>query len=167
MNNLLAFLAEYWPSILMLLIGYGLVVLEMYLPGFGAPGIIGTLLLIGGIYFAHPSMLAVLVIVLVLAALLCVAFTICIRSAGKGRLSRSKLVLQDVATQAQTTETNDMLFFVGHEGVTHTVLRPAGMADFDGVKLNVVSDGEYVAAGAKVRAERVEGNRIVVREIKD
>jgi len=41
------------------------------------------------------------------------------------------------------------------------------MAEFDGVKLNVVSDGEYIASGAKVIVARVEGNRIVVREEKD
>ena len=48
--------------------------------------------------------------------------------------------------------------------MTHTVLRPAGMADFDGVKLNVVSDGEYIPAGTRVVVARVEGNRILVRE---
>ena len=46
-----------------------------------------------------------------------------------------------------------------------TALRPAGIAEFDGVKLNVVSDGDFVAAQRPIRVERVEGNRIVVREI--
>ena len=48
------------------------------------------------------------------------------------------------------------------EGVAVTVLRPAGMAEFDGVKLNVVSDGEFIPEGERVRVSRVEGNRIVV-----
>ena len=49
--------------------------------------------------------------------------------------------------------------------MTHTVLRPAGMAEFDGVKLNVVSDGEYIPSGCRIVVDRVEGNRIVVRAL--
>ena len=40
----------------------------------------------------------------------------------------------------------------------------AGIAEFDGVKLNVVSDGDFVAQGKTIVVLRVEGNRIVVRE---
>ena len=54
---------------------------------------------------------------------------------------------------------------MGKEGVARTTLRPAGMAEFDDVKLNVVSDGEFIAVGKRVRVERVEGNRIVVQEL--
>ena len=104
--------------------------------------------------------------VLVIVALLCIVLSICLHSASNGRLSKSRLVLHDVATQADKSEINDMGYFVGREGVTRTVLRPAGMAEFDGVKLNVVSDGEYIANSARVVVDRVEGNRIVVREIK-
>ena len=55
---------------------------------------------------------------------------------------------------------------MGKTGVTDTPLRPAGMAEFDGVKLSVVSEGEFIESGREVTVERVEGNRIVVREVK-
>ena len=104
--------------------------------------------------------------ILAIPLLLCIALSICLHSAANGRLSKSRLVLHDVATQAETAETNDFASFVGKEGESRTVLRPAGIAEFDGVKLNVVSDGEYIANGARVVVDRVEGNRIVVRELK-
>lgn len=165
MADISSLLIEYLPSIVMLLVGFVLVVIEMYVPGFGVPGIAGTLLLIGGVYFAHPSPLGALIMVLVIVALLCIALSICLHSAASGRLAKSRFVLHDVATHAETVETSDLAYFVGRKGVTRTVLRPAGMGEFDGVKLNVVSDGEYIAAGANVVVDRVEGNRIVVREI--
>ena len=151
--------AAYLPSALMLILGFGLMVVEMYVPGFGLPGIAGILLLVGGVIVARPSPVGALAM-----ALGIVALSVCIRSASSGRLFHSKLVLKDVATQPETQETNDLNYFIGREGVTHTVLRPAGMADFDGVKLNVVSDGEYIPAGTRVVVARVEGNRILVRE---
>lgn len=161
MADISALIIDYLPSIVMLLAGFALVVIEMYLPGFGVPGIAGILLLIGGVYFAHPSPLGAVIMVLVIVALLCIALSICLHSVSAGRLSKSRLVLHDVATQAETE--NDLLYFVGREGEARTVLRPSGMAEFDGVKLNVVSDGEYIATGARIVVDRVEGKRIVVR----
>ena len=44
-----------------------------------------------------------------------------------------------------------------------TLLRPSGTAEFDGVRLPVVSDGEFVSPGTAVQVVTVQGNRIVVR----
>ena len=64
-------------------------------------------------------------------------------------------------------ENNDLNYFIGREGVTHTALRPAGIGEFDGVKLNVVSDGEFIGKDKPIRVLSVKGNRIVVCEIID
>ena len=91
--------AAYLPSALMLILGFGLMVVEMYVPGFGLPGIAGILLLVGGVIVARPSPVGALAMALGIVALLCVALSVCIRSASSGRLFHSKLVLKDVATQ--------------------------------------------------------------------
>lgn len=163
MDGVSTIIVEYLPTIVMLIVGYALVVVEMYIPGFGLPGIAGLLLLAGGIFMAHPTPLQALIMVVAIVALLCIALSICIHSASNGWLSKSRLVLHDVATHGEDAE-GDMGYFVGRRGVTHTVLRPAGMAEFDGVKLNVVSDGDYIPSGRRIVVDRVEGNRIVVRE---
>lgn len=164
MGDISTLLIQYLPTIVLLLVGFTLVVIEMYIPGFGVPGITGIIMLILGVVFARPSPLGAVIMVLIIVALLCIALSVCLHSASSGRLSKSRLVLHDVSTQAERKETSDLNYFVGREGVTQTVLRPAGMAEFDGVKLNVVSDGEYISGGASVVVDRVEGNRIVVRE---
>ena len=79
-------------------------------------------------------------------------------------VGKSKLVLNDVAVPADASENNDLNYFIGRTGTAHTALRPAGIGEFDGVKLNVVSDGEFISAGKGIRVESVSGNRIVVRE---
>ena len=63
---------------------------------------------------------------------------------------------------AKAAENNDLNYFIGKKGVTHTALRPAGIGEFDGVKLNVVSNGEFIEPGEKVRVTRVDGNKILV-----
>ena len=155
------------PVLVMMLVGVGLLVFEMYVPGFGVPGISGIALLVVGFLLLQPTLAQGLVLFAILAAILCVALSICLYSASKGRLSKSKLVLNDVAVPADSAENNDLNYFIGREGVTHTSLRPAGIGEFDGVKLNVVSDGEFIGKDKPIRVLSVKGNRIVVCEIVD
>ena len=154
------------PAILLLVIGFVLVVVEMYVPGFGVPGISGIICLVAGVWLKADSALEALVLAIVIIALLCVALSIAIHSVSKGRLAKSKLVLHETATESEDLGANDLKYYLGREGTTATVLRPAGLGEFDGVKLNIVSDGEFIAAGAQVRVTAVEGNRIVVQPVK-
>ena len=165
MEGLGTLLTSNIPVMVMMLVGVGLLVFEMYVPGFGVPGISGIALLVLGFVLLGPTLAQGLVLFAILAAILCVALSICLYSASKGRLSKSKLVLNDVAVPADTAENNDLNYFIGKEGVTHTALRPAGIGEFDGVKLNVVSDGEFIGKDKRIRVLSVEGNRIVVCEI--
>ena len=149
--------------LILLIIGFALVVVEMYIPGFGFPGVTGTICLIAGVaLYAKTDIIAWLVMTVIIVSLLCVALSISIRSAAKGRLAKSKLVLNEVST-SEVGE-NDLSYYVGKSGCATTVLRPAGIGEFEGVKLNILSDGEYIAEGARITVTRVEGNRIFVRK---
>ena len=167
MDSLGSLIAANIPVLILMLVGVGLLVFEMYVPGFGVPGVSGILLLGLGFVLLGPTLAQGLLLFAILAAILCVALSICLYSASKGRLSKSKLVLNDVAVSADAAENNDLNYFVGREGVTQTALRPAGIGEFDGVKLNVVSDGEFINKDVPIRVLSVKGNRIVVCELKD
>lgn len=164
MGSLVALLLANIPLLILMLVGIVLLVMEMYIPGFGAPGILGLASLVLSFVLLRPSVEQGLVLLAILAAILCIALSICLYTASKGRLSKSKLVLNDVAVPADASENNDLNYFIGRTGTAHTALRPAGIGEFDGVKLNVVSDGEFISAGKGIRVESVSGNRIVVRE---
>jgi membrane-bound serine protease (ClpP class) len=53
---------------------------------------------------------------------------------------------------------------LGLTGVARSPLRPAGVADINGARVDVVSEGAFIEAGAVIEVTRVDGNRIVVRE---
>jgi len=55
--------------------------------------------------------------------------------------------------------------WLGKTGQASSPLRPAGIADIDGRRVDVVSDGEHIDAGQFIRVTRVDGNRVVVRRI--
>lgn len=149
--------------LVVIVLGMGLLILEMYLPGFGLPGIAGIALSVLGIVFMSDSLLEGLVAALIELALMCVAFSFALRSAAKGKLAKSKLVLHAVATDSK--EENPLLFYMDREGVAATRLSPVGTGEFEGVRLTVLSEGEFVEAGERVKVTRVEGNRIYVRRV--
>ena len=51
---------------------------------------------------------------------------------------------------------------VGRVGTAATVLRPTGLMELDGDRINVVTEGEFLEAGQAVRVLFVRGNRVVV-----
>lgn len=53
----------------------------------------------------------------------------------------------------------------GDRGVALSDLRPAGIARFDGHRVDVVTEGDFVDVGSTVEVLRAEGNRVVVRAV--
>lgn len=156
------------PILICFLFGLGLLIVEVFMPGFGLPGISGIILEVVSIVltYVHHGSLAALCITLVILAVVAIAISLALRSVNKGKLSKSPVVLSETeSVESGYVATRDMDVFLGREGVTSTVLRPSGMAEFDGVKLNVVADGEYIAKDVAVRVDHVEGSRVVVRRI--
>jgi membrane-bound serine protease (ClpP class) len=52
---------------------------------------------------------------------------------------------------------------VGERGTVLRALRPSGLVELDGERVEVVSEGEFIDAGAEVEVVRVAGRDIVVR----
>ena len=165
---MLEFIAANLPILICFVIGIGLMVLEAFMPGFGLPGISGIILEVVAVALTwmNHGPVAALGMTLIILSILAIAISMSLRSAANGKLSRSKLVLNDTeSNEAGYRSTEDLEVFLGKEGVTTTVLRPTGMAEFDGVRLNVVSEGEFIQSGTRVQIVRVEGSRILVRTI--
>lgn len=165
---MIEFISANLAIILCFIVGVGLLVAEVFMPGFGIAGISGIVLEGVSIVLTYLKYggLAALGLTIVILAVIGIAISMSLRSATKGRLSKSPIILKTSETAAEGySATADMDVFLGKEGDTLTVLRPTGMAEFDGVKLNVVSDGEYIPKGTRVRVSRVEGARVVVRRV--
>lgn len=175
----LAGLAEI-PEILLFAAGAALIAVEIFLvPGTGIFAVLGGLCLLAGLIlslqgFAWPrpneapwevdlllsSLGRVVVAVMAGGTLALVA----LRFLPRVPLFR-RLVLQAEISGGSPVESGTETI-VGGEGYARTPLRPAGKAEIGGRVFDVVSAGEYVAAGEPVRVDRIEGSRIVVSRVK-
>ncbi|MEG1519733.1 MAG: NfeD family protein [Clostridia bacterium] len=157
--------------IILYIIGAILMIVELFMPGFGIFGISGAISFIVGIVLRILSGGGFLEIIIVLAVaiiLLILGMSLAVKSAKNGRLSKSALILnQDSMPKGQTAGTNDYTFLIGKEGETMTFLRPVGKANFDGQTYEVISaNSDIIEKEEKIKVVSVEGQKIIVKHVK-
>lgn len=151
------------PAVICFIIGIGLLVFEMFIPGFGIAGVSGIILLVVSIILQAQSLLEGLILFLAIGILITALAVIFYRSATKGAISKSDIILKS------KSGSNSKLPFSlekGMKGKTLTPLRPTGSALFNDIRADVLTNGEYISAGKTVVVSQIEGNRIFVTEYK-
>ncbi|RYD71744.1 MAG: hypothetical protein EOP84_24365 [Verrucomicrobiaceae bacterium] len=151
-----------WSIIVALLVlGVVLMVVEGFVPGM-VVGIAGALSVIAATVLAYSYYGVDAGNLLLLGVLLGgAAFTVWwIRYAPRSKFAR-KWTLH---TTVGSSPVVDDEILPGDEGQTLSPLRPAGIAEIAGRRIDVVTEGELIGTGSTIRVIKVEGNRIVVRK---
>ena len=150
--------------IVCLALGAIMLAFEALTPGMGLPGIAGAAFMAVGtalMWRAHGSA-AGLISLFATLLLSAGAVLISVKSAAKGKLSKSGVILSGTA-EAQPLDAEKSL--VDRTGTALTPLSPVGEAEIDGARYNVLSDDGFVVKGARIRVIRTEGKKIVVRKV--
>jgi len=152
------------PTLAMIVFIAGIICLaiEMFQPGFGVAGGVGVVLLFTGIVMTAQNFMQGLIMSGILIVVLALLLILLLRSAARGRLSKRLILKESMDDASAFSGTEDMSCLLGHTGKSVTVLRPSGSAEIDGVRLDVVTRGEYIPADTTITVVKVEGNRIVV-----
>lgn len=169
----LYFVGHFWVgnigfgAIILFLVGLTLIVLEIFvIPGFGVTGVLGILASLTSLVLASPNFTQAVLTLggSLIAAIIVIVITL---KNKKTRKVWSKLVLSHKLGTEEGYVSNDtsLAAYLGKRGKTLTTLRPAGTAEIEGRRLDVVTLGEFIAAGSTVEVVLVEGTRVVVREI--
>lgn len=148
-------------------LGLILMIIEIYVPGFGIWGIAGITCFIVGVIVTADTLIEALILMMILLAIVGIIFSILLHSISKGKLPKNMVLSASMKKEDGYIGTSDMKYFLNREGRSLTTLRPAGTVDFDGVKLDVVSEGEFIPKKTMVKVIKVEGRRIVVRRIQE
>ena len=154
------------PCILCFLFGILMFIVEMFTPGFGVAGALGIAAFAAIIVmqFLANSLTAAMIVTALLVLLLAIIIVLFIRSFQKGALSRSKIV-NDTSLEGDSSpvvkEKGKSL--VGKTGTAVTALRPSGIAEIDGQRLNVSTYGNFIEAGKEVEVAAVEGLNVFVK----
>jgi membrane-bound serine protease (ClpP class) len=161
-----------WEELLLVAIGLSLLALEIFvIPGFGIAGILGIGALLGGLSMSLVGAGATWNVILTAGGR--VTFSLLFALVGSLFFFRflprlpfgRKLILETElpADQGYASAPETDRQWLRKSGVSISALRPAGIAEIDGERIDVVADGEFIDAGENIVVTRVDGNRIVVR----
>lgn len=152
-------------TIVLLISGIILIVLEFFVPG-GILGIIGICAIVVSLFLSGYDLSHMSISILIAIIVAIVAFIILYRRADAEKGIFQKIILRDrTMTEEGYISATERKELVGQEGVALTTLRPAGTALFGEERIDVVSEGTYIEQNRHVRVVKVEGMRIVVREV--
>ncbi len=145
---------DLWLVSLIYLVGLGMIVAETFLPGV-VIGLVGFAALATSVVFGFQHHWGIGAGQTVLALVIVpVAFFAAAKRLGlKASLAESVSFAVDYSA------------WLGKEGEAQMDLRPAGLVLIGDRRIDVVTAGELIPKGSRVRVVKVEGNRVVVKAL--
>jgi len=156
-------------AIILLGVAFALVVVEVFVPSGGLISVLAIIAMVASVFFgfAESQLAGVLILVAGVIGMPLLAWKM-FSFFPKTKVGRRFLLFgpkghEEVATSSEFK----LRGFEGKRGITRTKLRPSGVAEIDGERVNVVSEGMIIEPGTAVEVIEISGNRVVVREIEE
>ena len=145
--------------IIIAMLGLLLLFVEILMPGFGLFGILGTISLLGTLV-AVFKLYGFTVFLIMLIAVVIIFFGM-IAFAKKSGLY-NKVVLRD-RQEAKGFDEAPLQGLLGKVGVTHTELKPFGVAEIDGQIVDVCSTGDFIDRNVRIQVVQITGKTVTVK----
>ncbi|MEH7303921.1 NfeD family protein [Neobacillus drentensis] len=154
-----------YGTLLLFVAGLILLFLELFLPG-AVSGTLGAIALILSLFLAGEDAIQIGVSILIAIFLSVLVFFTMVKIFNKKLVLFNKMVLFESAKKEDGYVSNiNRTDLLGMEGKALTILRPAGTVIINNERVDVVSEGGFIEQNALVKVIKVEGARIVVREL--
>ena len=146
-----------------------LIIAEVFVPSGGLISIMALACLIGGvvIFFNHSSIagwIGIIIAIVMIPSVLVFAYKIF----PKTRFGKSATLSPPERQQGDAIpDTSELKKMLGAVGTVLTPLRPVGMCDFSGQRVECVAESGYINKGNKVKVINVESTQLTVRIIEE
>lgn len=149
--------------IVLLGVGLGLIVAEIFLPSFGILSVLAGGSIVAALVFAfrHDTQTGFWFF-LSTAALVPLTIGLAFGLLPKTAFGRRLILSGGGGDHGPASESKDRL--VGAEGVVESPLRPSGFARIEGRRMDVSTRGDWLDVGVHVRVVDVRDNRLIVSE---
>lgn len=149
-------------AIILLVLGCGLLVLEVFIPSGGIFGFLATVTVIGSLIVAFRrdtttglSFMAIAVFAVPIVAGLALKYW--------PSTPMGKAFLGDLPSEQEVKPDEPRRVLVGRVGVAQSKMLPSGSVLIDGTLVDAVSQGMAIDPGEPVVVVEVKGNRVMVR----
>lgn len=163
-------------DIVLFIVGLVLIALEIFvIPGFGVAGISGILMVIISLFLAltgtslpyiDSSIISIALIQLSVSLVGALLLIFILAKFLPKTIIFNRLVLSYAEkTNKGFVSADKISKIMGKEGVALTILRPAGIAEIDGKRIDVVTEGSFIEKGKKIIVISSEGIKVVVAKV--
>lgn len=154
--------------IALIIAGVLLIVAEVYLiPGLNVVGIIGAVMLLAAvtIAFLEAGIMGGILTMSSASVLSGGAFWWLWKSGAWNQFILSSSLRTDDKQIARESEQRAR--YLGKKGTAVTPLRPTGIAEFDGERIEVVTEGDFISAGSRVKVVAMDRRQYFVRLVSE
>lgn len=153
-----------WEVVGLFILGFLLLLAEVFLiPGFGIAGVSGIAAIFTSLVLSFRDLREAGFVISF--SLVATAFIVVIAFKYLGKsMAFGRVILR--ASQGRTegyVATEDRQAYLGRVGTALTAMRPSGTIVIEGVRLDAVTEGDFIQKGGAVEVVKVEGPRLVVR----
>jgi len=152
-----------WLELILFMSGILLLLIELYVPGFGFWGISGMSCMLASFFLTLGGNMPAIHLLSISLVIAIIAFLGIVKFLPSSTLWSKVMLIEN--TPAGLSSGLDYSLYLGKEGVVICLLRPAGVIEIDGVHIDVVSEGQYIEPGVIVKVVSVNGSRIVVQRV--
>lgn len=162
------FTGMHWVSALLLIVGAVLVIVELFVPGFGFFGISGSISIVAGVIVRicqGLNLTQALTLILLIVGFFVFIVAIMIYGAQYGILGKTGLFERRSTLSTDYNEADKRTRkLVGKSGKAITNLDLAGQAKIRGDIYDVVSISSYIEKGSNIKVVEIKDNNIMVRK---
>lgn len=149
-------------SILLLLIGLALVVLELFLPSGGILGLVAAVAIVASVSIAFFSSIGEGAVMLAVV-MVTIPATVVLGLKVWPMTPMGKAILNRHAMENDPRPSDQRADLVGRVGIAKSKMLPSGAITVDGRTYNAVTSGMAVEAGQAIRIVKISGNSIIVQ----
>ncbi len=156
-------------AVFLFFLSAALIIAEVFVPSRGLISVCSLACLIGGIafFFRHSATagwIGIIIAIVMIPSIVIIAYKIFPRT----RFGKSVTLTPPQRQQGDAIpDTEELKKLLGAKGAVLTPLRPVGMCDFSGRRVECVAESGYVDKGKKVKVIDVESTRVTVRVIEE
>lgn len=149
-------------SILLMLIGCAVLVMEVFIPSGGILSIVSTAAFVGAIFFAFQRG-QVTGFIFVASTVIAVPLVLALAFKYWPKTPMGKAFIGELPTAADVAPEDSRRGLLGRVGVARSKMLPSGAVEIEGQMIDAMSQGQAIDPGQYVVVIEVRANRVLVR----